>query len=103
MFNGKKIRDKRLNLGISADQLAKELGCGIKAINIYKWEKGHRPHKIDQRKKITEWLAKDIINDQPIITNGIVKEDPVPSDYKEKFYSLLEKYNELLESIIKKQ
>lgn len=55
MFEGKQIRDKRRSLNMSAEQLARKINVNVN--NLYKWEKGHRPHDPEDYMKIENWLA----------------------------------------------
>lgn len=55
MFEGKQIRAKRRSLNLSAERLASLLGVNVN--NLYKWEKGHRPHDPEDYMKVEKWLA----------------------------------------------
>lgn len=55
MYNGKPIKDKRKELGLSAKELAEIIG--VKEGNIYKWEKGTKPHDPENFLKIQNWLS----------------------------------------------
>lgn len=84
MFDGKKLREKRESLRLSAAKLAKILGESKES--IYKWEGGTRPSSKEIEDKIEQWM------------NGVtpkVSENNV--DYKKKYYDILEKYTALLE------
>ena len=90
MFDGKKIKEKRVSLKWSAEKLAKHLK--VKAGNIYKWEKGIKPSDPEEYMRVINWLNDSKETVKPV--NGV-------SDYWEKYFSLLEKYNTLLEKLVK--
>lgn len=58
MFTGEQIRQKRERDGLSAEELADLLG--VKKANLYKWEKGHRPHNPKDYIVIEKWLASEM-------------------------------------------
>lgn len=93
MWTGQQLRHTRESLELSAQDLGVILGTSRE--NIYKWEGGTKPRSKAQMAKVTKWL-KDSMS-----TNGTVKPAQDTSDYKEKYFSLLEKYNSLLEKLIK--
>lgn len=90
MFTGQQFKDKRLSLKWSAIRTAKFFKT--KPGNIYKWEDGVTPGDPELYNKVNAWVN----------SNGIVKPHEDISDYREKYFSLLEKYNQLLEATIKK-
>lgn len=51
---GRKIKNKRKAERLSAEDLAQKLG--LKAANIYKWEKGSNPSDAEEYLAITAWL-----------------------------------------------
>lgn len=79
MFDGKKIREKRRSLGLSAEALADILN--VEPGNIYKWEKGHRPRNPEELMKVEKWLGST--------SNG--------EDYEKKYIALLERTNAIWE------
>ena len=58
MFRGHDIRVKRQSLGLSAEALAEKLK--VNKNNLYKWEKGHKPHDPEDFMKIKDWLAGNV-------------------------------------------
>lgn len=115
MWEAKQLKEKRAKDKISASQLARSLGKGASKENVYKWENGVvRPKSKWMGRKIQSYLKGNIPivaptpigrkkkkpvkikqpTPQPIKTNGTVKKD----EYKEKYYTLLEKYTALLET-----
>lgn len=58
-INGLKLRKYRKELGISAEQIAKELtetlGCHVSGNTIYRWEKGTAPYKA-KRQEIRKYI-----------------------------------------------
>lgn len=67
VYNGKPIRDKRKKLGLSAKELGELIG--VKDDNIYKWEKGTKPHDPEDFLKIETWLKDESVPDSK---NGAV-------------------------------
>lgn len=95
MFSGKQIRDKRKSLGLSAEKLSKILK--VSRENIYKWEGGTLPRNPEEFMRVQSWLGD--VPEEP--KTKTVKSESNGIDYKEKYYSLLEKYNALLEKNLK--
>lgn len=93
------LKEKREKDGLSAQQLANMLGATKES--IYKWESGTRPQSKGMNRKIQNYLNSTIpVTDKTprkkyeySKTNGTVH----TGDYKEKYYTLLEKYTALLE------
>lgn len=85
------LKAKREKDGLSAEKLANILGASKE--NIYKWESGTKPHSKGMDRKIQAYI-NGIKPEQMKVdkTNGAIK-----NDYKEKYYTLLEKYTALLE------
>lgn len=54
MYSGHNIRTKRQELGWSAEKLARKIG--VNKNNLYKWEKGHKPHDPEDYMKVKNWL-----------------------------------------------
>lgn len=96
-FKAKRKADK-----LSAQKLADKLGTTRE--NVYKWEGGTVPKSKAMQKKV-----RDYINGAPIAEKkpGVKKVKPKVSsssngtvpheDFREKYYTLLEKYTALLE------
>jgi predicted transcriptional regulator len=106
MIDGKKIREKRERLKWTAEKLADHLGVGRP--NIYKWEEGVKPSDPEVYAKLKRWMNRKEapaesetmkVEDKPVKT---VKSNGIAIDYKEKYFSLLEKYNSLLEKTLMK-
>lgn len=87
MFTGEQLKDKRLSVKWSTVRTAKYFKT--KPGNIYKWEQGKTPRDPELYNKVDAWVN----------SNGIVKPHEDVSDYREKYFSLLEKYTLLLEKI----
>lgn len=85
------LKAKREKDGLSAEKLANILGASKE--NIYKWESGTVPNSKAMVKKVQDYLNGFEPKQKPAKTNGVVKKD----DFKEKYYTLLEKYTALLE------
>lgn len=51
---GDRIKEKRQQARLSAEDLALKLG--LKKENIYKWERGSKPSDPEEYKKVTDWL-----------------------------------------------
>lgn len=89
MFTGQQFKAKRLSLKWSVQRTAKYFKT--KPGNIYKWEEGVTPKDPELFHTIDMWVGNK--------TNGVVKPHEDISDYREKYFSLLEKYTLLLEKI----
>lgn len=96
MWDAKQLKEKRAADKISASQLAELLGRGASKENVYKWENGVvRPSSEGMSKKIQNYInGVKPKQKAPKPTNGAVHKD----DFKEKYYTLLEKYTALLEN-----
>lgn len=58
MLDGKKLREKRKSLGLSAEKLASLLG--VTQESLYKWEKGTQPSNPEQYLRVIKWLSDGI-------------------------------------------
>lgn len=83
------LKAKREKDGLSAEKLANILGASKE--NIYKWESGTVPHNKAMQKKIGDYINGVQPEMKVVKTNGHT------DDFKEKYYTLLEKYTALLE------
>lgn len=90
MFDGKHIRAKRRALNLSAEKLAALLNVNVN--NLYKWEKGHRPHDPEDYIKVEKWLAG---NQESVTT---FQNAPQPPQNGEKS-ELLEMYRERIKEL----
>lgn len=91
-WTGAEFKAKRKLDGHSAEKLAKLLGTSKE--NVYKWEGTTKPQTKAMIKKVQDYInGVEPKQKAPKPTNGAVHKD----DYKEKYYTLLEKYTALLE------
>lgn len=60
MLNGNLIREKRKRLKLSVEQLSEHLG--IKAENLYKWEKGTKITDMEAYRRLESWLKGEVEN-----------------------------------------
>lgn len=79
---GQKIRNRRLQEGLSAQKLANKLG--LKKENIYKWEGGSKPQDPEEFRIVENWL-----NNVEAVPNGS-KEDQTPSGVESRYVQLME-------------
>jgi transcriptional regulator with XRE-family HTH domain len=101
-FDGRAIRKKRDELGLSARQLAEQLQ--VDKGNLYKWEKGHTPADPQDYIKITNWLGagvesvpRETVNHS---TNGSKQAHEAPMSHSQP---VQERYIKLLEETVKEK
>lgn len=84
-FKAKREKDK-----LSAQKLADRLGTTRE--NVYKWETGTVPQSKAMQKKVLAYINGEEVQPKTS-SNGTVPHE----DFKQKYYTLLEKYTALLE------
>lgn len=99
MFKGEDIKKKRKDLKLSAKKLAALIQ--VDEGNIYKWEKGHKPHDPEDFLKIQAWLSEKTETVTNSKNGAVVPNKPQGSHNSEKqLLDLIKEINQLREQQI---